>query len=108
MKEHKFSQEEIKEGAPFAALSYVLILWILTFILKKDNSFARLHARQGIVVSVGHLACLPFMFLPGIGPLFGFFEVILVVTSLYGIMLSLTGKTDKIYLVSDIAKRLVV
>jgi len=108
MKEYKFSQEEVKDGAPFAAISYVLILWILTFILKKDNGFARLHARQGIVISVGHLVCLPFMALPAIGPLFKFFEVILVVVSLYGILLSLTGRCDRIYAVSDIADRLVV
>jgi len=31
-----------------------------------------------------------------------------VVASLYGIVLSLTGKSDRIYLVSDIADRLVV
>ncbi len=108
MKEAKFSKEDIKDGAPFAALSYVLILWILTFILKKDNGFARLHARQGIVVSVGHLACLSFMFVPFIGMFFGLLEIILVVASLYGIVLSLTGKSDRIYLVSDIADRLVV
>ena len=37
MKDIKLSKQEITEGAPFAVLSYVLFLWILTFILKKDN-----------------------------------------------------------------------
>ncbi|MCF7908516.1 MAG: hypothetical protein K9L86_06575 [Candidatus Omnitrophica bacterium] len=108
MKDQKFSQEEIKDGAPFAALSYVGILWILTFILKKDNAFARFHARQGIVISVGLLGSLPFLTVPILGRIFGLLSLILVVASIYGAVLSLTGKTDKIYLISDIAKRLVV
>jgi len=108
MEKLKFNEQEVREGAPFAALSYVLFLWILTFILKKDNAFARHHARQGIVIFIGTMGCFPFIFVPGIGVLFKLLALGLAIAALYGIVLSVTGKTDPIYLVSEIAKRLVV
>ena len=36
----KLTDKEIKEGAPFAALSYVFFLWIFTFIFKKEKYHA--------------------------------------------------------------------
>ncbi len=103
-----FSEEEIRDGAPFAALSYILIFWIIVFIFRRDNGFARLHARQGIVISVSMLGSLAFMAVPVIGTICGILALILVVASLYGIFLSLTGRTDRIYLISDIAEKMVI
>ena len=57
MNEVKLTDNEIKEGAPFAALSYVFFLWILAFIFKKDNRFAHFHAKQGIVIFIGEIVC---------------------------------------------------
>ena len=108
MQEHKILKPEVKEGAPFAVLSYIFCLWILTFIFKKDNQFALFHARQGIVIFVGNIICLAFMFIPVLGILFSILQLALAITSLYGIYLSLTGKTEPIYLIGDIAQRLVV
>ena len=108
MSKVNFSEEEIRDGAPFAALSYILIFWIVVFIFRHDNGFARLHARQGIVISVAMLGSLAFMPVPYIGTLCGILALVLVVASLYGIFLSLTGRTDRIYLISNIAEKLVV
>lgn len=104
----KFDEQEIKEGAPFAALSYVLFLWILTFIFKRDNGFAHFHAKQGIVIFIGEVVCLPFLFIPVIKVLFVLLGLLLFAASLYGIYLSLTGKCESIYVISDIANKLVV
>jgi len=108
VKTPKFDVEEIREGAPFAVLSYVFFGWILTYILKKDNRFAIFHARQGIVISVGSLLCFTIMFIPVLGLLFGIFALGLAFASLYGIYLSLTGKCERMYLISDVADKLVV
>jgi uncharacterized membrane protein len=106
--ELKFDTEEIREGAPFAALSYVFCLWILTFIFKKDNGFARFHARQGVVIFIATFACLTLTFVPVFGGLFGFLAFLLVLASFYGIYLSLTGKAERIYFVGEIADKLVI
>ena len=108
MEDLKLSKQEIKEGAPFAVLSYVLCLWILTFIFKKENRFAYFHARQGVVIFVGNIICFAFMFIPILGVLFGLAQMILIFFSLYGIYLSLTGKTKSIIVVGDIAEKLVI
>jgi len=108
MQENKTLKPEVKEGAPFAVLSYISCLWILTFIFKKDNQFALFHARQGIVIFVGSIICFVFMFIPVVGLLFKIFLFVLAIASLYGIYLSLTGKTEPIYVIGDIAQRLVV
>lgn len=107
-KEHRLDRKLIKDGAPFAVLSYVFLLWILTFIFKKDNAFARFHAKQGIVIFVGNLICFVFGLIPVIGAIFHLLGFVLILTSLYGVYLSLTGKCEKIYLVGDIADKLTV
>ena len=108
MKSQELGEKEIKDGAPFAMLSYVLFLWILVFIFKKDNDFARFHAKQGIVIFVGNILCLLLMVIPVLGIVFGLLEIGFVFASLYGIYLSLTGKTERIYLISDIADKMVI
>lgn len=108
MEQQELNLDEIKEGAPFALLSYVFFLWILTFIFKKDNGFAYFHAKQGIVIFAGGVICLVFAHLPILGFLFKLLEFVLACISLYGIYLSLTGKCNRIYLVSDIADKLVI
>ena len=108
MKDMKLSKQEIKEGAPFAVLSYVLFLWILTFIFKKDNRFAYFHARQGIVIFVGNVICFILTFVPILGFLFGLGQIILIFFSLYGIYLSLTGKIKSMVVIGDIAEKLVI
>lgn len=39
-------------GKPLAILSYLGILWILPFILCRDNDFAMYHAKQGLVLCI--------------------------------------------------------
>jgi len=108
MSDVQMDLNEIKQGAPFAALSYVFCFWILTFILKKDNQFAYFHARQGIVLFIGEIACVVFAFIPILGGLFKFLLLVLMCFSLYGIYLSLTGKMTSLPVVGDIAQKLVV
>ncbi|MBN3040996.1 MAG: hypothetical protein JW867_07695 [Candidatus Omnitrophica bacterium] len=108
MVDKQLDLNEVKQGAPFAALSYIFCLWILAFILKKDNKFASFHARQGIVIFVGNISCFALSFVPLLGFLAGMVQVTLMFVSIYGIYLSLTGKMTPIPIVGDIAQKLVV
>ena len=101
------TKKEIKTGMPFALLSYILFLWILTFIFEKDNQFARFHAKQGIVIFIGNVICLYCMFIPVLGGLFRLATFVLFIMSLYGIYFALTGKRKKIFFVGDIADKLI-
>jgi len=107
--ELKFSEEEIREGAAMAAISYVSFLWLIAFILKKDNKFTHYHARQGLVIFILEILCFFFLTIPLLGILFYKIGcIILVIFSLYGVYSSLTGKLCKIPLVTNIASKLVV
>lgn len=109
MEELKLTEEEIKDGAPFAALAYVFFLWILTFILKKENRFAHFHAKQGIVVFIAEIVCGVLALLPLVGKAFYVVGLLLfLVVSLYGIYYSLTGKMVRLPIISNIADKFIV
>ena len=108
METPKISEQEVKDGAPFAALSYLFFLWIFTFIFKKDNQFARFHAKQGIVISIAMTVCFLLSSMPLLGVLFRIIRLVLICASLYGIYIALTGKYKEIPLIGDIAKKLAV
>jgi uncharacterized membrane protein len=109
MEELKISEEEIKDGAPFAALAYVFFLWILTFISKKENRFAHFHAKQGIVIFIGEMVFGVLALLPLVGKAFYIVGLILfLVLSLYGIYYALTGKTVRMPVISAIADKFVI
>ena len=108
-KQSVLDEQKIREGAPFAAISYVCFLWIIAFILKRDNEFAHHHARQGLVIFVAELSSFVFRLIPVIGVFF--YKVawlLFFVLSIYGIYSSLTGKLSRIPVVADIASKLVV
>jgi uncharacterized membrane protein len=109
MENLQFDEKEIKEGAPFAALSYVVFLWILAFIFKKDNRFAHYHAKQGIVIFIGEVVFIFLSLIPLIGIFFYITGILLFLAiSLYGIYSSLTGRCARIPLVSEIADKLII
>jgi fumarate reductase subunit D len=109
MEEIKLTEEEIKDGAPFAALSYVFFLWILTFIWKKDNRFAHFHAKQGIAVFIGEIVCGVLSLVPLLGKVFyAIGLVIFLFVSLYGIYYSLTGRMIRIPIISSISDKFIV
>lgn len=101
--------KEIKEGAPFAALSYVFFLWILTFMFSKGNRFAYFHAKQGIAIFIGEIAFGVLSLLPLIGKFFYFLGLLLFLSlSLYGIYSALTGKMVRMPFVSSIADKFII
>lgn len=109
MEENKLSEEEIVDGAPFAALSYVFFLWIFVYIFKKENEFARFHARQGIVIFIGEIIFAVLSLLPWIGKVFYVIGLLLfLVVSIYGINCALSGRMIRIPGVSKMADNFIV
>lgn len=99
-------QTEIKEGAPFAVISYIFGLWILAFIFKKDNRFSLFHARQAVVIFFVQAVCLAFQFIPLVGILFTLIFFFSLLVSLYGMYLALRGQTKEIPVVGKLADKL--
>lgn len=102
-----FSEEEIRDGAVFAGISYLFFLSILTFIYKNDNEFARFHAKQGIVLFSFFVLCLFFSLIPVLGKIFFLLWVVFYpIFALYGMYSAFSGKSVHIPIVSDIAEKL--
>ncbi|MCF7894487.1 MAG: hypothetical protein K9L84_05465 [Candidatus Omnitrophica bacterium] len=108
MADLKLTKAEVKEGAPFAALSYIFCLWILVFIFKKDNKFSYFHARQAVVIFFAEVACLVFQFVPIVGIIFILLNFVLMLVSLYGVYISLTGEAKKIPVIGKLADKFVI
>ena len=108
-KKEDLSLEEIKKGAGLAALSYVFFLWILAFLIKKDNRFTHYHARHGLVIFIGEVIFAVLSLIPLIGGIFYVLGIIIFSDlSLYGIYSALTGRLCRIPIVTDIAEKLVI
>jgi len=109
MQELKLSEDEIKQGAPLAAISYIFFLWLIAFILKGDNQFTHYHARQGLVIFIGEAICFFIFLIPLVGfLLYKIIFLIFFIVSLYGIYSSLTGRLCRIPLITGIASKLVI
>ena len=103
-------KEEVKKGAPFAALSYIFFICIFVLIYKKDNAFARFHAKQALVIFIGEMIFWVLgMVIPVIGFIFSFFgSLIFLVCSVIGIFASLMGLKIKFPVIAQIAEEMVI
>jgi uncharacterized membrane protein len=104
-----YNEQEIKDGKIFAAVSYWSLLCILPFILKKDNSFAVYHAKQGLVLFIFLVAGFVVSVIPGLGlVLFRAVLFMYLVMLLWGTIGALAGKPVFIPVVSNLAKKIIL
>lgn len=108
--EIKLNEQEIRDGAGLAALSYVFFLWALAFLFRKDNKFSHFHAKQGLVLFIFEVIVFFFLsFIPFLGALLRVLGLIVFpLCALYGIYAALTGRMSEIPVITDFAKKLVV
>ncbi len=118
-----YSEKDINEGKPLAAVGYVPIcclpLFLVPMLAAKENAYAQYHARQGAVLYIlalaGGIASWVFAFVCGmighglgcVGGIvqFGFGAVILVVMVL-GIINALQGQAKELPVIGQFAAKL--
>lgn len=84
----------------FAALSYVWFLSIILWLLKRDSTFVRFHARQGIILLIVSIVG---WFIPVIGWVTNVVVFVLVV---FGFVNALAGRLWRMPVVADWAEKL--
>jgi len=90
--------EEVEKGKGMAWLSYIGILWLVPLLSMKENTFAKWHVKQGIVLSIYGVAV---GIVGSIIPFLGWFVILpvgcilLIVFEIIGIVQSLQGKMWK-------------
>jgi uncharacterized membrane protein len=100
---------EIEQAKGTTWLSYLGILWLIPMLTLKDNSFAKWHVKQGIVLTIYWVAV---SLLGSIIPFVGWFlilpigSILLLVLDIIGIVKSLGGQYWKCPLgVSQLAEK---
>lgn len=83
----------------FAALSYLWVLSIVFYVLKKDDAYVQFHAKQGIVLFVLSL----FWIIPIIGWIVSFVAFIAI---LIGAVKAYSGEKYRIPMVADLAEKI--
>ena len=99
--------DEINEGRLFAVLGYIGFLFIIPLLFKKDNLFAKYHAKQGMVLFFVFLFSIFLKFVPFLGVYLK--DVILylyILGSSWGILQAIKGNYCRIIIISDIAENI--
>ncbi|MBN2121297.1 MAG: hypothetical protein JW734_09635 [Candidatus Omnitrophica bacterium] len=102
--------DEVRKGAGLAALSYVFFICICILIYKKDNEFARFHAKQALVLFIGWVICLFLsVAVPFVGGLFSVSGTIIYLVCLsVGIFSSLMGLRVRFPVITSVAEKMVI
>jgi len=99
--------KEVEEGKFFAVIAYISFLCIITLVLKRENKFALYHGKQGLVLFVCEVASFILSIIPFVGMLVWRLGVwVFLLVSLWGIIIALSGTTQKIPVFSDIAEKI--
>lgn len=82
-----------------AALSYLSIVSVVMYVLKKDDEYIRFHARQGMVLFAASLLWI----VPIVGWIVG---MVAFVLALIGALKAYMGEKFKIPVVGDLAEKI--
>jgi uncharacterized membrane protein len=87
----------------FAALSYVWILSIIFYVIKKDDEYVKFHARQGIVLfGLNILAAILFF----LGPISVLISLASFVLMVIGAVKAYSGEKYRIPVVAGLADKI--
>lgn len=97
----KTEDQIVEEGKVWAAISYIWILWIVTFITQRENKFAVFHAKQALLLFIASI-------IAWVIPVIGWFVLtpIIAILAIVGIIQSLMGRYWRIPLIADLADKI--
>lgn len=97
----------IRAGKFYAVIGYFWILCFVPLLLRKDNSFAVHHGKNGLMLFLAWLACLIISVFPIIGHIISFVGIIFImILSIQGIIHSLKGEYWHMPLLGSHAEKL--
>ncbi len=101
-------KEEKKEKSEnlIAILSYIGILFLIPLLVSKDNTFAKFHAKQGLVLFIAEIATSLIAWIPIIGWFIGVIAwIIWLILSIIGIINVVNGKQVPLPVIGKFAKK---
>ena len=93
------AEENKSDSNILAAVSYLWVVSVIMYIIKKDDEFVQFHAKQGIVLFVASLF--------GIIPVFGWIlSVVAFVFAVIGAAKAYTGEKYRLPVVANLAEKI--
>ena len=100
------ARAEIEEGRFFALIGYISLLCLVPLLLKRKNSFAVFHGKQGLVLFILEIASCIIKLIPIVGEvIFILASVLCGILSLIGIVKVLMSEYWEIPVIYDIAQK---
>lgn len=112
LKKEGISKEEkekiiIRAGKFYAVIGYFWILCFVPLLLRKDNSFAVHHGKNGLMLFLAWLACLVISVFPILGHIISFVGIIFImILSIQGIIRALKGEYWRMPFLGGLAEEL--
>mgnify|MGYP001615753794 CR=1 FL=1 len=102
-----FMNDDISKNRFYAAISYLWILFIIPLLWKRDSSFAKWHARQGLVLVLAEFFGMMVGWIPFIGYYLSMIiGLLLAILALLGIINALDGKHWEMPILGRYAKKI--
>jgi len=91
----------------YAILSYLWVLCLIPFLMKKENKFVTFHARQGLMLFIVEVGIGIIGIIPAIGSFISTIGILICgIVSIIGIIQVLSGKEWKIPVLGDWAENI--
>jgi len=107
MSQQRLMNKDVDEGRIFAAVAYLWILCLVPLMLKRSNSFAVFHGKQGLVLFIGEVAISIIGVIPVIGWVVFFLgSLVFGCAALAGTIQALLGNRWRMPVVCEIAEKI--
>ena len=98
---------QVQEGKYFALIGYISFLCLVPLIMKRDNSFALFHGKQGLVLFIFEAGVCILKIIPVLGEfIFPIAFVVLGVLSLVGILKVLMNEYWEMPVIHELAQKI--
>ncbi len=103
----EFKKEDIEKNKFLAAISYIPLLFIVTFAVAPNSEFAKAHAKQGLILFIVEVINGILSLIPIIGFLFRFLVgAVLFIVAVVAFVYAITGNYWKIPFIGDISEEI--
>lgn len=104
-------QSDIEENKLIAFIGYFWLLCLVPLLAKKDSPYAQFHGKQGLALAIAVTIWWVASWILGLIPVLGWIiivlgNIVLFVLWLIGIINALSGKTNKLPIIGDLAEKI--
>lgn len=103
----EFKKEDVEKNKFLAAISYIPLLFIVTFAVASESDFAKAHAKQGLILFIVEVINWILSLIPFIGFIFRYLVgAVLFIIAVIAFVYAVTGNYWKIPFIGDLSEEI--